>query len=62
MPLSENEYVCDIRITEGHDTQIQDWVTEAFVLEVRGNDYFRSGQSQSRNLDIFFADFEFYAR
>ena len=62
MPLSEGKYVCDVRIAEGYDTLIQDWISEAFSLEVVGNDYFQTGQPQGINLDVFFADFDFYGR
>jgi hypothetical protein len=61
MPLSENDYLCDIRVAEKNDALIQDFVANAFSLRIIGNDYFHTGQPQSRNLDVFFADFDYYS-
>jgi len=60
-PLSENEYVCDLRMAEKNDDLVQDSIKEVFKFRVIGNDYFKSGQPQGSNIDIFFTDFRFYA-
>lgn len=60
MPLSGKEYICDLRMAEKNDDMIQDWIKEAFILRVVGNDFFESGQSQASNLDVFYNEFNFY--
>lgn len=61
MPLIEKIYLCDIRIAEKNDDLIQDWIKEAFTLEVIGNDFFKSGQPQASDLDVFYNEFTIYA-
>jgi lipopolysaccharide transport system ATP-binding protein len=58
LPLTEGDYLCDLRLADSETDEPIDHVKQAFQFSVLPGDFFKTGSRQGKGLDKFYTEFD----
>jgi len=61
LPLTEGDYLCDLRLADSETDEPVDHVKHAFQFSVLPGDFYKTGSRQGKGLDRFYMDFDMAA-